>query len=510
MAGTVKTNVQLGDSTTATNNFVLTAAAADGTMKLARGNYGATTQDIVKVDASGNLGIKALTSAWGANFTAIEYGHGVLYSNSVSTFGLADNGYSDGTNWRSTSSTNAYSKFTLANGAFAWYTAPVTTIGSILVETAVMNLDNSGNLTIAGNSQSASQNGGQLAGFRNLIINGACTIAQRGSLIASAAALYGGPDRYISCGVNGTGANTQSQSTLSYGGVTKNTVRNTVTTANAGNIATTFYWAGCSQIIEGYNAQVLLGKTATLSFIFNTNVAGTYCVSLVDGVSTYNSYVFTFTVAANTPTKITQTLTFPTTLNIPNTNAAGVYVRIGFINTGIYQATTANTWLPGNFATLAGATNWGLTIGNFIEFTELQLEVGSVATPFEQRPYSVELALCQRYYEKSYPIGVAVPTNAQNQGLITINASAAIANSAYYGYVKFAAMKRAIPTVVIYTYSASTVNTVSNAAGTDLTSGSGTPAFIGDSGFTIANGSGVSITPSTGGFICHFAASAEL
>jgi hypothetical protein len=46
---------QLGLSNTATNNFTLTAEAADGTMKLARGNAGATTQDIMTVDASGKV-----------------------------------------------------------------------------------------------------------------------------------------------------------------------------------------------------------------------------------------------------------------------------------------------------------------------------------------------------------------------------------------------------------------------------------------------------------------------
>lgn len=55
MSGLVKQQVQLGDSATATNNFVLTSAAADGTMKLARGNYGATTQDVMTVNASGQV-----------------------------------------------------------------------------------------------------------------------------------------------------------------------------------------------------------------------------------------------------------------------------------------------------------------------------------------------------------------------------------------------------------------------------------------------------------------------
>ena len=54
---TLKINrTQFGQSNTATNNFTLTAEAADGTIKLARGNAGATTQDVLTVDASGNLG----------------------------------------------------------------------------------------------------------------------------------------------------------------------------------------------------------------------------------------------------------------------------------------------------------------------------------------------------------------------------------------------------------------------------------------------------------------------
>jgi hypothetical protein len=56
MAGTIKTqNIQLGDSATASQNFVLSVPASpDGTVKLSRGNVGATTQDVLVVDATGN------------------------------------------------------------------------------------------------------------------------------------------------------------------------------------------------------------------------------------------------------------------------------------------------------------------------------------------------------------------------------------------------------------------------------------------------------------------------
>lgn len=62
MAGTIKTQVQLGDSLTATQNFTLTSEAADGTMKLARGNKGATTQDILTVDSAGRPGFPQLAN----------------------------------------------------------------------------------------------------------------------------------------------------------------------------------------------------------------------------------------------------------------------------------------------------------------------------------------------------------------------------------------------------------------------------------------------------------------
>ena len=55
MSGVTKSHIQLGDSATAANNFMVTAQAADGTMKIARGNNGATTQDLITISATGNV-----------------------------------------------------------------------------------------------------------------------------------------------------------------------------------------------------------------------------------------------------------------------------------------------------------------------------------------------------------------------------------------------------------------------------------------------------------------------
>lgn len=62
---TLKTNaVQIGQSNTATANFALTAANADGTVKLARGNVGATTQDVMTVASDGKVDFPAGLSAF--------------------------------------------------------------------------------------------------------------------------------------------------------------------------------------------------------------------------------------------------------------------------------------------------------------------------------------------------------------------------------------------------------------------------------------------------------------
>jgi hypothetical protein len=55
---------QFGDSGTATNNFTITAESADGTMKLARGNAGATTQDIMTVAADGKVAFPPMAQTW--------------------------------------------------------------------------------------------------------------------------------------------------------------------------------------------------------------------------------------------------------------------------------------------------------------------------------------------------------------------------------------------------------------------------------------------------------------
>jgi hypothetical protein len=257
------------------------------------------------------------------------------------------------------------------------------------------------NTDITALSSIASINGGQLAGTRNVIINGACNVQQRSSLVASLGVTgYGGPDRFYTFNSGAGGQFTQAASTLTFGGQVKDTVRQTVNTAIT-TFTTTNIWSGITQVIEGFNSYHLKGKPFVVSFIFNTNLTGTYSVSVKDGPNGY-TYVSTFAAVANTPLKVSVSIEImPTPASIPRTNAAGLLVTVGSLNQATYQTSTLNTWLTGNFYTASTQSNWAATVGNFIELTELQLEEGTVATTFERRSYGFELFLCQRYYQSA-------------------------------------------------------------------------------------------------------------
>ena len=261
----------------------------------------------------------------------------------------------------------------------------------------------SNTLTLPATTQTlATQNA---LGVRNLIINGDMRIAQRGT--SSTGMTTGGyytVDRFqTSISSAGTWTMTQDTSVPTGQGFA-NSLKMACTTADASLAASDY--ARIEHKIEGQNLQHLKYGTSsaekiTLSFWVKSNKTGTYATMMYqpDDTRLQNK---TYTIdAADTWEKKTITVDGDTTGVIDNDNGSGIIVY-WFLGAGSNRTDgTANTdWQAyddGNEA--AGMTvNLADSTSNYINITGVQLEVGDTATPFEHRPYDMELARCMRYY----------------------------------------------------------------------------------------------------------------
>jgi hypothetical protein len=245
--------------------------------------------------------------------------------------------------------------------------------------------------------------GGSFAN-RNRIINGDMRIDQRNAgaavTINSADSTYT-VDRFITKGESADGVFTVDQVTDAPAGFT-NSAKITVTTADASIGASQLYIFG--QVLEGFNVADLgfgtaNAKTVTLSFWVRSSLTGTFGGSLKND-STY-SYPFTYTIsAADTWEYKTVTITGQTAGTWSTDNSAGMRL-LWSLGVGSTYTTTGNAWASGNYFKATGATDVIGTNGATLYITGVQLEAGSVATPFEHRQYGQELALCQRYFQYS-------------------------------------------------------------------------------------------------------------
>jgi hypothetical protein len=205
-----------------------------------------------------------------------------------------------------------------------------------------------------------------------------------------------------------------------------------------------------NQIIEGSNIYDLAwgtgtAKSITLSFWVRSSLTGTYCVSLRNSASN-RSYVATYTISsANTYERKSITIPGDTTGDWLTTS--GVGIRLWFdLGSGSDVQTTEGSWQFGTFTRTASQANLIGTAGATFYLTGVQLELGTVATPYEPRPIQTELALCQRYYARLQSLsGTAVGFGA---GVVTVGASN-LAPSTHSVYVKYPVTMRTYPTMAI-------------------------------------------------------------
>jgi len=260
------------------------------------------------------------------------------------------------------------------------------------------------------------------------------------------------------------------------------------------------------QQIEGFNTSdfgwgTANAKPVTLSFWVRSSLTGTFGGSALNNGNN-RSYVFSYTInQADTWEYKTIIIPGDTTGTWQTNNQRGVQISFG-LGVGSTQSGTAGAWSSNNYASVTGAVSLVGTNAATWYLTGVQLELGSVATSFEMRPYGAELALCQRYYSKSYNINVKPGTVSSYAGVLAV-----VPYSTGLQYttwiIQFKQTMRTAPTVLVYSPETGASGNCYNGAG-DVAAGA---SSIGESGCFARN----TASASTGYFAyIQYTAEAEL
>lgn len=286
----------------------------------------------------------------------------------------------------------------------------------------------------------------QFAGARNLIINGAMNVAQRGTVTSAVHDSFGGPDRYKISETGDTVFTMSQDSDTPTGEGFANSLKLDVTTADSSLAAGDF--ASVMYNFEGQNLQTLKkgtssAKSVTLSFYIKSTITGTYIVQLYDNDNTRQVSKSYTVSSADTWEK--KTITFPadTTGAFDDDNALSLLVRWWFAAGSTYSSgTLATTWASFTAANAAvGQVNAVNSTSNNIFLTGIQLEIGDVATPFEHEDFGTTLAKCQRYHFQ--------PTGITSNGNGMLASPYKSDNALRLVQVKFPVTMRAAPTLTI-------------------------------------------------------------
>jgi len=251
--------------------------------------------------------------------------------------------------------------------------------------------------------------------FRNIIINGAMQVAQRGTSSTSGDG-YNTVDR-IKLAATGPDENptqTQHALTSSDTGPWEKGFRysyhlqngNQTGGADAADLSAMVYKVEAQDIAQSGWDYTSTSKDLTMSFWVKSSVAQAFYVQFIaHDVSGAYSYTFsTGSLTANTWTKVTHSIPGHANLVFNNDNGQGFeimfYAFAGTNNTD--SGFALNTWAAYSGSSQAPdmTSTWYTTNDATLEWTGIQLEVGSHATEFENRSYADELARCKRYYHR--------------------------------------------------------------------------------------------------------------
>jgi hypothetical protein len=296
---------------------------------------------------------------------------------------------------------------------------------------------------------------------RNIIINGAMNVAQRGTSSTG----VGGSDGYFTCDrwkfaqATNAGRLTMTQDSSAPSGFA-NSMKLACTTTDTSIGADEA--ALIQQSIEGQNLQIFSKGTSsakpfTVSFYVKGNASATYTVELNDTDNTrYNSQEFSVTTDW---TRVTKTFVADTTGAFNDDNSTSlklmIWLHAGSTYTG--GTHTDNVWhTTSNQRVGDSQTSFYDSTDRTLFITGVQLEVGQNATEFEVEPFDTTLEKCQRYYQ-------SVPESGYLYDIVAFHYGSNI----YFGH-QILKRLRATPTVTFTTndgyYEAGSAHNTSNMA----------------------------------------------
>ena len=306
---------------------------------------------------------------------------------------------------------------------------------------------------------------------RNLIINGAMQVSQRGTSFSGTAQRYTLDRMQINTAGNDEIAQTE-QAAVTSGGAYTAGFRKCMKIINGNQTS----GAGAADFVHlkmvleaqdiansGWN-YTSSSSFVTLSFWIKSSVAQDFPITLRSEDGTRQVYnMTTGSLTADTWTKVTKTIPGNSNLQFDDNNAAGLTFFINaFAGTNYTTGSLAqNAWSAWSGAKQGDnmTSTWYTTNDATLEITGLQLEVGSFATDFEHRSFGQELALCQRYFYAYRPSSNMWRDGYSDTGIYI------------KGVVTFPVTMRSAPTVVkVGTFDHSNNETNNVAAETPTTS----------------------------------------
>ncbi len=300
----------------------------------------------------------------------------------------------------------------------------------------------------------ASINGGSIGGRRNIVINGAMLVAQRGTSSTTAGYIVDRQNVFFS--------GTDEAITMEQGDVASGTspyaegFRKSLKITNGNQTS----GAGSGDRIQPQNkieAQDIANSGwdytnpnsfITISFWVKSSVAQTFYGYFRSKDGTEQRYAYSAALSANTWTKVIKTIPGNSNLQFDNDANEGLQwnILLPFIGTDLTDSgVSLNSWgaYAGGTRTPDNTSTWYTTNDATFELTGLQLEVGTQATFFEHRTFAEELRGCQRYLFK----------NINESGELGCNYGKAFNTTELFSSVRFPVAMRATPTIIAYSNS---------------------------------------------------------